>query len=785
MGRILVRILAAVLAVALVALGGSYLWLRTSLPMTVGQLTLPGLHGTVRVTRDRYGIPTIVAQEDRGAAFALGFVHAQDRLFQMDMMRRFAAGRLSEWFGRATLDSDRFVRTLGLYRAVEHQYPQLPEGLRATLESYAAGVNAYLSAHNGALPPEYYLLRAQPEPWRPADSLAWGKVISLQLTGNFRGELLRARLLRTLTPEQLEILYQPYPGHVPLLSHGSHAWLQQLPLEAISARLPPEVGPHSASNGWVVDGTHSASGKPILANDPHLGFSAPGVWYLARIQTPELRLSGATAPGTPFVVLGHNEHIAWGFTNTKSDVQDLFIEKPDPNDPRQYLTPEGPRPFMTRSEDIRVKDGPPVALTVRATRHGPVISDLGAPFEKIAPDDHVLALQTTWLADDDRTPEAIWRMARAKDWSIFQQALEQFVGPQQNVVYADIHGNVGFIAPGRVPIRRRGEGWVPVPGWTDEYDWIGFVPYDALPRAFNPPSGHIVTANHKIVADSYPYFLSRDWDAPYRAERIARLLAEVSQQSIDTTAAIQGDVLSLMAKQLLPLMLRASAKSSEASAAMQRLRGWDAQMKRGRAEPLLFVAWLREFNRSLFAERLGAEFSDYWALNPLVIHAIVTKHPGWCDDAKTPAVESCEERLADSLDRAIRQLARRFGPEMASWTWGEAHQAAFPHPIWSRISVLRDWFGVRIASDGGNDTVNNGMTSIRNALAPYAHIHGPTFRMIIDMARPDRARFVLTPGQSGNVLSPHHADLMPLWRDVLSVEFSDDASGGVLHMNPR
>ncbi len=315
------------LLLPVVAVLGGFLWLRSSLPQEEGRLVLPGLVAEARITRDEHGIPTIAATSDRDAAFALGFVHAQDRLFQMDTMRRYGAGRLSEWFGAATLRADRFTRTLGLYRAAEQQYALLTPELRAALDAYAAGVNAYLARRQGALPPEYQLLRAAPEPWRPADTLVWGKLMDLQLAGNFRSELLHARLAQHLSPEELAILYPPYPHDAPVALGGASASLEGLPLDAIYASLPGLVGPTFASNNWVVDGMHSVSGKPLLANDPHLGFSAPSVWYLARIETPGARLDGVTAPGGPFIIIGHNAKIAWGFTTTGGDVEDLFVER--------------------------------------------------------------------------------------------------------------------------------------------------------------------------------------------------------------------------------------------------------------------------------------------------------------------------------------------------------------------------------------------------------------------------------------------------------------------------
>src|SRR3954451_9654393 len=369
-------VLAGFLILLVLILGGGYAYLRSSLPRIEGNITVQGITAPVTIARDADGVPLITASNDADAAFGLGFAHAQDRLFQMETMRRYGTGRLAEIFGAQVVGIDTQMRILGLYRLAEAAFSHLSAPMRRTLEAYAAGVNAFLATHRGALPPEFQLLRLTPEPWRPADSLVWGKMMDLELTGNYRGELLRARLARSLSPEQLAFLYPQYPKDAPTTLAELARIYRTLPLDPLYAGLAPEIGPTYASNNWVVDGAHSVSGKPLLANDPHLGFSAPGVWYLARLKTPEREVAGGTAPGVPFVLIGHNDRIAWGFTTTASDVADLFIEKLDPNDPGRYLTPEGTEPFATRQETITVRDAAPVTLTIRSTRHGPVLSDM-------------------------------------------------------------------------------------------------------------------------------------------------------------------------------------------------------------------------------------------------------------------------------------------------------------------------------------------------------------------------------------------------------------------------
>jgi penicillin G amidase len=779
----IVRIL---LLAPVIVIAGGLLWLRSSLPLSEGRLRVEGLGAEVSISRDSHGIPTIRAASDRDAAFALGFVHAQDRLFQMDVMRRAGAGRLSEWFGVKTLGIDRFMRTLGLYRAAESEYPLLSPELRGVLDAYAAGVNAYLSGRRGALTPEYYLLNVTPEPWKPADTLVWGKLMDLDLAGNFRPELLHARLAQRLTPEEMQLLFPPYPKDAPVtLSDAAMHALKGLPLGAIAAQIPASVGPDFASNNWVVDGAHNASGKPLVANDPHLGLSAPSVWYLTRLETPGLSLAGATAPGSPLLVLGHNQRIAWGFTDTDSDVEDLFIERIDPKDPSHYLTPGGSAPFVTRNEEIRVRGAPPVNLTVRTTRHGPVISDLGGSYAEPAASGTVLALEATFLEGEDRTPEALFHLNRAQNWDGFRTALKDFVGPQQNMVYGDVDGNIGFFAPGHVPIRGKGDGWLPAPGWSGEYDWTGYIPFDQLPSAFNPPAGRLVSANNKIVPDTYPYFLSRGWALPYRAARIEDMLKATPQQSPAASAAIQADTLSLIAKDMLPLMLTARPGSRRAADALDRLRAWDGRMQRGAVAPLLFTAWLREINRTLFADRLGDLFDDYWALHPDVVRLILTEHPDWCVGKSAPKVQDCAGALSAALDRALDGLRQRYGDDMEQWRWGVPHQARFQNQFWSAVPLLGRLFAVALPADGGTDTVNVGGTPLASHSDPYADVHGPTLRMIVDLGDPAAARFMIAPGESGNVLSPHYDDLAASWRDVAYLGFDGDARGGTLVLAPQ
>jgi penicillin amidase len=757
------RTLAVVAVLLLIAASGFYLYLRSSLPQIEGDIVVIGSKAPIHIERDTAGVPTIIAQNDDDAAFGLGFVHAQDRLFQMELMRRYAAGRLAEVFGPSALPVDKEMRVLGLYRAAEQELPFLSVEVKRALAAYAAGVNAFLATRRGALPPEFLLLGFSPEPWQMADSLAWGKLMALQIEGNYRGELLRAAMVRTISPADLAVLYPEYPKDAPTTLAAMLPIYRRLGLARLYRALPSAVGPHYASNNWVVDGKHSASGKPVLANDPHLAFGAPGPWYLACIKTPGQEIAGATAAGVPLVVIGHNDHVAWGFTTTTADVEDLFVEKVDPADPTKYLTPKGSAPFTTRRETILVRGATSAEITVRATRHGPVLSDVLPP--GTADPGYLLALSATFLVPDDRSAEALWDASHAPDWPGFKRAWRNFVGPMQNTVYADNRGTIGFIAPGLVPIRKKGDGWMPAPGWTGDYDWNGFIPFDGLPSAVNPPAGRFVSANNKIVPDSYPYFLSRDWDLPNRAERINALLDRNSVQTPATSAAIQADTFSLMAERLVLLMTRIAPADQASRDAIGLLRRWDFHMDRDKAAPLLFTAWLRQFSYTVLFGRFGGAVAGYWDLKPRVMETVLTERQDWCDDPKRPGSETCAVRLAQSLAAALAELRHAYGGDITRWQWGRAHVAVFPNPVFARIPVLRDWFDPSIETPGGYDTLNRGPSIIRGEVRPFEQVFGAGLRIITDLASPADARMVVTPGQSGNPLSNHFADLMRPWRD--------------------
>ena len=760
-GAVLVPVLLAVLA--LMGIGA---WMRLALPVYNGVARLPGLAAEVRVVRDRHAVPHIFADGMADAYRALGYLHAQDRLLQMELNRRTGAGRLSEVMGGSTLPVDRFMRVLGLYRLAEAQVAALSPRARAALEAYVAGVNAYLADPGRALPPELVLLVGEPEPWRPADSLIWGKLMALQLSGNWRAELRNARLALRLTAEQMDDLSPADPpGHAATLPDLAEAY-QELDLDRLAMLLDAALPVADASNEWVISGAHTASGKPLLANDPHLGFTAPGLWYLARIVTPELTLAGATVPGVPFHLLGHNGAIAWGLTTTHSDTQDLFVEKLDPSDPGRYLTPAGTAPFETREERIGVRfRQDPVVLTVRATRHGPVVSDIVGTAEAAAGPGHVLALAFPALTSGDRTPEALFRLNHARNADEVLAALGDFHAPQQNVAYADAAGRIGFAAAGWVPVRLAGNGMAPVPGWSGEYDWTGLIPFAELPQVADPVRGRIVNANNRIVGDGYPYLIATHWPEPHRADRIHELLDADGPHTVAGMARIQADNLSPAARLMMPELMRLAGPPVDARArkVFDLLGSWDYRMDKDRTEPLVYLAWLRALDRELTADELGEAYGQARSLRPLALLRMLTRRTAWCDDVTTQPTESCEEAVGASLDAALDLLTERLGDDMSAWRWGDLHKARFRHAILGRVPVLRRLFDILVDTDGGPFTVNRGLADLSDGGELFRHIHGPGYRAVYDLADLDRSLFMIATGQSGRPFSPHYADLTPAW----------------------
>ena len=739
---------------------GAFGYLRLSLPKTSGEMEVAGLSAAVEVLRDAEGIPHIFAASEADAQFALGFVHAQDRLWQMEMHRRIAAGRMAEVLGRPAFEGDRFLRTLGIRRAAEASLGHLDAQTKNLLAAYAAGVNAFL-ASKPVLPPEFWLLNVTPEPWSEVDSASWAKMMAWDLGGNWRSELLRLQLARRLSTPRIQEFLPPYPGDAPIELPDLRELYGDLEKE------PPQVssvgGMTGASNSWIVSGARSAGGKPLLANDPHLGLTAPAIWYFAHLHAPGLNAIGATLPGVPGIILGRNERIAWGATNTGPDVQDLFMEKID--HAGRYLTPDGPAPFRIRSEKIKVKGAEDEPIVIRTSRHGPIISDVLPSALDALPRGHALAFAWTALADDDTSFAALFKLPRARNWDEFVDGLRDFHVPQQNLSYADVDGNIGFIAPGRIPVRRpenRLRGLAPAPGWDARYDWTGFIPFAELPRAFNPAAGTIVTANHKIVPPGYRHQITTEWQPPYRADRIQQLLDATRVHSRQTFGRMQVDVVSLPVRELLPRMVAIQGASAEAGQALKWLAAWDGTMDAQRAEPLIFAAWWRQFSRALYADELGTAFRGAWSERAAFTTSVLRDQSHWCDDVRTRALESCDDLLSDSLEKALADLRKRYGDDPGRWRWGEAHEARLRHRPLSR-TALHPFFDIRVPTGGDTYTVNVGRMDFGDEAEPYANRHAASFRAIYDLADPEASVFIHPGGQSGNPLSAHYRSFAERW----------------------
>jgi penicillin amidase len=757
--RALLTVLGTLVLLVAVGLGG-LLWL--TLAPRQQSVSLPGLSAPVDITFDEHGIPRIRAANFTDAATALGYVHARDRMFQMELMRRVASGRLSEIFGPAALPMDKEMRTLGLRVRAVADYATLPADVRAVLGAYTNGVNAWISAHGRFSAPEFIVLGA-PEPWSPVDCLLWGKTMGLWLSFNWRQELARWRLSAHLPRDTIEALWpsQHEAGRTAAMldTKTRYAAAEDGQFGAALPAFPaPFTEPDRASNEWAVDGSRSATGAPLLAGDPHLAYGFPSLWYLARIDTPDETLVGATAPGVPGLILGHNRHVAWTFTTTGADVQDIFIETPVGSD--EYQTPDGPRPFTVREERIRVRGQPDVVLTVRETRHGPVISDL---FDPKGP---ILAVAMANLHPADTAAAGLLALNRAQTVADVGKAAALISSPVQNLMAAD-RQTIALYVTGRVPIRHAGDGSMPVAGATGQFDWTGWASGDQLPHYVSPGSGRLVNANERVAPPDFPVFLGRDWFADWRARRIRELLDKSNRHDAPGFARMQMDVKSLFAQQALPALLSIAAPDGVAGKAFALLNGWDGTMAMDQPQPLIFTAWIDRFYEAIVA-RTGVSTGDMAAVAPPAEFVPTALLPGgahWCGG-------DCAGMLQDALKQAVADLSQRFGPDPAAWRWGVAHEAVFAHPILRAIPWLRGFGTLRIPVPGSDTTINVEGTRLND----FSAVHGPEFRGVYDLADLDRSLFMLAPGQSGDLLRRTSRDLLTDWRDGTTLTIGPSAA---------
>ena len=783
---------------------------------------MAGISAPVDIIRDADDIPHIFGATRLDALYGLGYVHAQDRLWQMEFQRRIGHGRLSEIFGEATVPQDRFLRTVGFGRAARKAWDRLPPDARQQIDAYVAGVNAFLETHHGgALPPEFALLRFEPEPWTGPDVLVWVKMMAWDLSANYTFELLRHDLSALVGPARMAELLPPYPGNgltilagLPADETRAKAAARTIAQDARPAHTgsarDPRDGSWSGSfasalsggnefvrdllrdgaateglgsNNWVVDGTLTASGKPMLANDPHLGAHVPSLWYLAHMSAGEFDVIGATLPGAPAVAIGRNRFIAWGETNMFADVEDLYRERLDAAGTHAEFA-GAMEPLRTVTETIAVNGRPPVRVDVRISRHGPLVSDAINANNALAttgpkrPPVEPLALRWTALDDEDDTIVAFQGLNQARNWSDFTQALRHLVVPSQNFVYADVDGHIGYYAPGRVPIRANGDGSVPAEGWSGAMEWTGWIPFEELPHTFDPPSHFIVTANNRPVPAGYPHFLGLEYHEPFRAQRITDLIRGKHKLTPGDFQAIQSDTLSLHAQSLLPLlvghlgsaMLRRDGDSRETPdrQAVDLLRRWDFDARADRPEPAIFQAWFLGLADTLIVHELGRDVSDSYERHFTFVHRFLvnTLSAGdsqWCAGAGTPASDTCNDAVTSALHDAVGTLTRQLGGDMAHWRWDAVHRAVFPHQGLDAVAVLRPLLSRSMPHGGDWSTVNVGPVAVDRRFEQH---EVPGYRQIVDLSPANDSRFLDAVGESGHFLSKHYDDFLEDWRAV-------------------
>lgn len=748
-----------------------------SLPRYTATLTLEGLQHPVEIIRDEHAVPHIFARSELDAYFALGYTHAQDRLWQMEFNLRVATGTLAEWFGESMLPVDRFQRSLGLADLISRDFDQLDSDARAILAVYAEGVNAYRDAMP-VPPPEYLLLAASPRVWKAQDSLLLLKQMAWQLSRNYWDELIHVVLRRHLSAQEMDDLLPACPDDTPLPPLPDLEYLYahlSRPVETIlhHAALKPVAG--MGSNNWALTGSRTMSGKPILANDPHLKLTIPAPWYLAHISTPDMNLVGATLPGIPALILGRNDFIAWAFTNTGADSQDLYLERSPPEHPEYYETPDGIAHYEIHTETIKVRFAQDERVTIRRSRHGPIISDSDEAIQSMLPDTGKLSLALNWtgLYPGDVTLQFFLKAARAASANALLDAARDYQAPLQNIVYADKSGVIGFIAAGRAPIRDAEndlQGRAPAPGWSVSYDWQGFIPFEQLPQEHAPASDAIVTANHDITPEDYPHLIASDWVPPYRANRISALIDQQTDHRLIDSQSIQLDIQSTVAERLLPLLLKVQPHEPLAQTILNRLKQWDFNMRSHAPEPLVFIEWTRQLASLLYQDKFNQLTELIGDDNPEFLIRVLSNHDAqsrWCGQTMAAAAadlsDPCTPLIETALQITMTRLRDRYGANPDAWNWGEAHVAAARHPLLGKFLVLEQLANLVSPRDGGRDTVNFSGYFYDAEERVYVEEVAPNLRAIYDLADPESSVFSLSSGQSGHFLSPYYKNLTAGW----------------------
>ena len=801
-------LLTILLILVLIVGAATFTLSRLAFPRTDGEAVLEnaGLDGPVDIYRDANGIPHIYAETIHDLFLAQGYVHAQDRFWQMDFQRAIGHGRLAQLVGESVIDTDAFLRTLGWSRIADEEFATMPQDSRDALIAYADGVNAYMKERTSIrLGLEYSVLKLtnasyKPLPWEPADTLVWAKAMAWDLRSNIDVEISRAVISKAVGADRVDDLFPVYPDDRPVIVPGGGgttatagarepvaAPTDLLAVVADRTGLLDDLlgisGADIGSNNWVVSGALTETGSPILANDPHLEIRMPSIWYEIGLHCVpvgpdcDLEVAGFSLLGIPAVVLGHNDRIAWGVTNLAADVQDLYIEKLNPDDPNQYEVNGQWVDMDVHTETLIIAGGKKKDLEVRGTRHGPIISDTYGELEDLdegtaldLPDEYAIALRWTAL-EPTRMVEAILGINRADNWDQFRRALSKWDVPSQNFVYADIDGNIGYQMPGRIPIRADGDGRIPVPGWTNQYEWTGFIPFDELPNRYNPPEGYIVTANNAVVDDSYPYFLAREWAYGTRAQRIIDLIEGAEGPiSISMVEDMQRDNRNLMAEEIIPYLTSVKSTLAEVVAAQELLADWGSQARPFQQDAdsphsALYAAVWRHLLATTFHDDLP---KDYWPVGRdgyfETLRSILTDPTNeWWDSQATNNVEERDAILEIVLREAWNEMVDTLGSDPNDWRWGQLHTATFRNAPFGQSGIAPiEWLFNRgpFETSGGGDAVN---ATTWSAAEGYEVVALPSMRMIVDLDDLSRSRAVHTTGQSGHAFHKHYIDMADLW----------------------
>jgi penicillin G amidase len=811
--RVLLGLLAVVLVLGIILVVYGFITVRRSFPQVEGDIRLSGLNAPVDVYRDKFGIPHIYATTTHDLFFTQGYVHAQDRFWQMDFWRHIGSGRLSEMFGESQLETDQFLRTLGWVRIAQQEFAAMTPAEQAILQAYADGVNAYLADHQGsALSLEYAILKLltpdyTPEPWQPYQSLTWAKVMAWDLgEGQMSYEIELAELLGFLTPDQVNEIVPPYPSDHPVIVPGfkveatSSARQENLKLLAglsplftrlatrvnnLDALLALDAGasPESiGSNNWVISGQRTSTGKPLLANDMHLGVQMPSIWYEVGLHCMNkgascpFEVTGYSFAGVPGVVVGHNDRVAWGFTNVGPDVIDLYIEKINPDNPNQYEVNGEWVDMEIIKDTIHVAGGEPVELTARYTRHGPVISEVYGPLvkpEAVASlglsKEYVVAMRWTAL-EPNRLISAILGYDAAQNWEEFRNAARNFTVPSQNTVFADIDGNIGYQTPGNIPIRNPDHtGRLPVPGWTDENEWQGYIPFDELPHTFNPPVGYVATANNAVVTPDYPYPISYYWAEGYRAQRIVDMIEQApSPITIEYIQQMHGDNRDLNAETLVPILLQVQLNDATLEEARSLLQGWDFQDHMDSAPAALYNVFWKNLLADTFHDDLPEKHWPEGGGRWFEVMRNLVKEPdnAWWDDRNTPEKENRDQIFARSFAAAVKELEVAQGKNKQKWNWGDLHTITFENQSLgqSGVAPIEAIFNRGpFRTSGGDEIVN---ATGWSAVEPYTVESIPSERMIVDLSNFSNSLSIHPTGQSGHAYHPHYIDMADMWRKI-------------------